>query len=401
MSVVLVDARVVDGRGLRAEHADLIIEGDRIVDIATGGLPESSAALAGGEVIGLDGATVLPGLVNAHVHLCLDASADPARALLEAGSAERAAATEGRLPGILERGVTTVRDLGAVDGIAIELARRVERREVAGPRILAAGMVVTTPGGHGHWMGLEVRGPDAVRAAVRSQVEAGATAVKVMATAGMMTPGQAAGEPQLDEEELRAAVEEAGSAGLRVAAHAESAAGARNALLAGVHTIEHGHGMGPDEIALMLDRGAALVPTILSDRAIVEGGVEAGIPDFVVADCRRLSASLERTLALAIEADATIVAGNDGGAPLVGAGELAGELELYVRHGMSPLRAIASATSVAADALGLADVGVVESGAIADLLIVDGDPLEDIGALRAVRGVVARGTPHGRLARPV
>jgi imidazolonepropionase-like amidohydrolase len=215
----------------------------------------------------------------------------------------------------------------------------------------------------------------------------------VMATGGMMTPGQAAGAPQFTVEEMAAAVDEAHKAGRIVAAHAESAAGARNATLAGVDSVEHGHGIDEEVMALMLDRGTRLVPTILSDRAIVEAGPASGIPDYVVEKCRALAPSLERTLRLAIDRGLPIAAGNDGGAPLVAIGDMVSELELYVVHGMTPQAALASATSATADLFGMSKLGLLEVGYEADLLVVDGDPLADIGALRHPKAVIARGVP--------
>jgi imidazolonepropionase-like amidohydrolase len=197
---------------------------------------------------------------------------------------------------------------------------------------------------------------------------------------------------------MAAAVDEAHKAGRIVAAHAESAVGARNAVLAGVDSVEHGHGIDEQVVALMLERGTSLVPTILSDRAIVEAAPGAGIPDFVVEKCRALAPSLERTLRLAIERGVPIAAGNDGGAPLVAIGDIVSELELYVVHGMTPQAALAAATTTTAGLFRMSNLGLLEVGYQADLLVVDGDPLADIGALRHPRAVIARGAPvaaHG------
>jgi imidazolonepropionase-like amidohydrolase len=385
--LLLQGVRVVDGRGLRHERADLLVSGGRIEAI------EPNLTVDGAAVWPLVGRTLTPGLMNAHAHVCLDPGPDPERILRHEVAAETAIRAAGRLRQTLAAGVTTIRDVGGAAGVDIALAGLIERGEIPGPRMLAAGRVITMTGGHGYWFGVEADGPDAVRHAVRSQIKAGATTIKVMATGGMMTPGQAAGAPQLTVDEMAAAVDEAHKAGRIVAAHAESAVGARNAVLAGVDSVEHGHGIDEDVIALMLERGTALVPTILSDRAIVEAGPEVGIPDFVVDKCRALAPSLERTLRLAIERGVPIAAGNDGGAPLVAIGDIVGELELYVVHGMTPRAALAAATTATADLFRMSDLGLLEVGYAADLLIVDGDPLADIGALRHPRAVIARGVP--------
>ena len=383
--IILRGARIVDGRGLRHERADLLIEGDRIEAIEPGGMPEEAFSMSGVRVVDLAGLTLVPGLMNAHAHITLDGSADPDATLRSESPTETAVRAERRLREIVERGVTTIRDVGGVHGIAIALARMVERGEIPGPRTLAAGNVITMTGGHGHWMGAECDGPDAVRRAVRGQIKAGATTIKVMA------PGQRAGAPQFTVEEMTAAVEEAHKADRIVAAHVESDEGARNAILAGVDSVEHGHGMTADTIALMLGRGTALDPTILSDKAIIEGGTDAGIPAFVVEKCRPLHQSLLDTLEIAFARGVTIAAGNDGGAPLVHIGDMADELALYVSLGMHPRDALASATINDARLFRLSDVGYVETGWIADLIAVRGDPLADIRALKGPAFVMARG----------
>lgn len=396
---ILRGARVIDGRGLQHEQADLLIEDGVIADIAPGGLPADAPGLAGARSVDLSGLTLLPGLMNAHAHITLDGSADPDATLRSETPTDTAIRGARRLDETLRMGVTTIRDVGGVHGIGIALAAMVERGEIPGPRMLAAGNVITMTGGHGHWMGVECDGPDAVRRGVRGQIKAGATTIKVMATGGMMTPGQRAGAPQLTTEEMAAAVEEAHKADRIVAAHVESDDGGRNAVLAGVDSVEHGHGMTAETIALMLDRGTALDPTILSDKRIVEAPPEAGIPAFVVDKCRPLHQSLLDTLEIAFARGVIIAAGNDGGAPLVHIGEMADELAYYVGLGMHPRDAIASATINTGRLFRLEQTGYVEAGWVADLIAVRGDPLSTIAALRDPVFVMARGvvavTPGG------
>lgn len=388
---ILRGARIVDGRGLRHERADVLIEGERIEAIEPGGMPEEAFAMSGVRVVDLSGLTLVPGLMNAHAHITLDGSADPDATLRAETPTETAVRAERRLRETLERGVTTIRDVGGVHGIAIALARMVERGEIAGPRMLAAGHVITMTGGHGHWMGAECDGADEVRKAVRGQIKAGATTIKVMATGGMMTPGQRAGAPQFTVEEMAAAVEEARKADRIVAAHVESDEGGRNAILAGVDSVEHGHGLTADTIALMLDRGTALDPTILSDKAIIDAPPDAGIPAYVVDKCRPLHQALLDTLEIAFSQGVTIAAGNDGGAPLVHIGDMADELAWYVALGMHPRDALASATINTGRLFRLPDVGYLETGWVADLIAVRGDPLSDITALKGPAFVMARG----------
>ena len=392
LDMVLRDARVVDARGPRPGRVDILIRGGRIsaigerLDIEALG---SRAATA----VSLDGRWVCPGLMNAHSHACLDAGPDPEVVLRGENRTQTVLRSVRRLEAALRAGVTTIRDVGGPDGIDIELAGMIANGEIVGPRMLASGRVVTMTGGHGWWMGRQADGPDAVRRATRQNLRAGAHAIKLMATGGMMTTGRQAGQPQLTVQEMTAAVEEAHKREVPVAAHAESRIGVLNAILAGVDSVEHGHGGDQEAIDLMLLHGTALVPTILSDRRIIDHGVAASIPDFVVEQCEALHQSLVTFLEAAIRAGVRIAAGNDGGAPLVPIGDMVDELELYVRHGMTPQAALASATTVTASLFRLDDVGLVEEGQLADLLVVDRDPLASIGALRDPLQVLRAGTP--------
>jgi len=388
VGMLIRDARLVDGRGVVLRRGDLRISQGRIREVAAG-----LVARPGEREWRAEGRTVVPGLMNAHVHVSFDGSADPARELLDGREPE--AILEGarvRLMAILRAGVTTVRDLGAPHGVGITLAREVASGITVGPRIVAAGRPICIPGGHGHsFMSVEVTGGAEAADATRVQLAAGAQVIKVMATGGMMTPDQVAGEPQLSADEMRAVVDVAAAAGIPVAAHSEGIVGTMAAIAAGVSSIEHGHGLDQRAIEAMIASDVALVPTLLSDEVILRNGVTAGIPTFVVEACQRLADSLLPGFEAAVRQGVQVVAGNDGGAPLVDPGDLVSELELYVRYGMRPEAALESATGAAARLLGLADLGRIESGAIADLLVVDGDPLADIGVLRSPLLVMSGG----------
>lgn len=384
-SLLLKDARLVDGRGVVAERADIRVEGASITAIGEGA--DSRADI----VVDVSGRTVCPGLMNAHVHVCFDGTADPEPAFQAEGPVETALRALPRMAEILAMGVTTVRDLGGKEEVTLTLARLVDEGLVAGPQIMAAGRVITMTGGHGHWMGIEVDGAEEARKATRRMIKAGARVIKVMATAGMMTSGQEAGAPQLTVAEMATCVEEAHKAGLPVAAHVESRQGAANAIEAGVDSIEHGHGLDDALLEQMAGEGVALVPTIACDRAITRLGPAAGIPAFIVADCARLAPSLEWALGRAIELGVTIAAGNDGGAPLTHPGDIVDELEVYTELGMTPVDALASATVNTAGLFGLADTGLLEVGHRADLLVLSGDPLQSVAALRQPDVVIAAG----------
>lgn len=384
-SLVLANARVVDGRGVIAERANIHIEGSTITRIGNGQADPAAT------VIDAAGKTVCPGLMNAHVHICFDGTVDPQPFYEAEGNVESALMALPRLHATLRSGVTTVRDLGGKPDVTLTLARLIAEGNVIGPKIVAAGRVITMTGGHGHWMGIEVDGADAARRATRRMLKAGAKTIKVMATAGMMTDGQRAGAPQMTIEEMRACVDEAHKANVGVAAHVEGSEGAANAIEASVDSIEHGHGLTEELLERMIANGIALVPTVSCDRAIVRRGPGAGIPSHIVDDCARLAPSLEWALQRAIEMGVTIAAGNDGGAPLTQPGDIVDELEVYVEMGMNPQRALASATTATADLFRLTDVGLVAAGQRADLIVTNGDPLETVSALRNPETVIAGG----------
>lgn len=389
--LIVRNGRIVDARGERAETADILITDGRIEAIEHAGIPAGAERLAGADELDVAGLTIVPGLMNAHAHITLDGSADPTAALAAETRTETVVRSMWRLEETVRAGVTTTRDLGGADHIDIELRQLVERGEIIGPRMLTAGHLITMTGGHGHWFGREADGPDGVRRAVRDEIKAGATTVKMMATGGMMTPNQRAGAAQFTREELAAGVEEAHKADRIATVHSEGDEGSRNAILAGVDSVDHGHAITAATLDLMLEHGTVLVPTVLTDRVIVEGGTEAGILDFVVEKCRGLADTLIRAVEIALEKQVPIAAGNDGGAPLVQVGDMAQELELLEEIGMHPRDALATATTNTAALFRMPDVGLVEPGYGADLLAVRGDPLAGAVALRDPAVVILRG----------
>jgi imidazolonepropionase-like amidohydrolase len=386
-TLVLTGASLIDGTGAEPVRGRaVVVEGDRITQVV------DDARAPRGRRIDLSGSTLLPGLINCHVHLCFGAEADPVRALKDEPPALTALKALRRAEETVEAGVTTVRDLGGRDYVELAVRRAIAEGLFPGPRILGAGRPVCMTGGHGNFVGREADGPDDVRKAVREQLKAGADVIKLIATGGVMTPGVEPGSPQLTLEEMRAAVEEATKAGRRTAAHAQGSTGIADAIEAGITTIEHGIFLTDEIIAAMKRRGVFLVPTLAAPAAISGGGLAAGIPDYIVRKSDAVVAAHVASFRRAHEAGARIAAGADSGTPLNVHGSLLPELELMVKYGMTPLEAIRSATSVAADALGLAgETGRLAAGSAADLLAVAGDPAERIGALADVRLVLARG----------
>ena len=386
-TLVLVGASLIDGSGAEPVHGRaVVVEGDRITQVV------DDARAPRGRRIDLSGCTLLPGLINCHVHLCFGAEADPLRVMRDEPYALTALKVLRRAQETVEAGVTTVRDLGGRDYAEFAVRRAVAEGLFPGPRILGAGRPVCMTGGHGNAIGREADGPDDARKAVREQLKAGADVIKLIATGGVMTPGVEPGSPQLTLEEMRAAIEEATKAGRRTAAHAQGSTGIADAIEAGITTIEHGIFLTDEIVAAMKGKGVFLVATLAAPAAISAGGLAAGIPDYMVRKSDAVVTAHVASFRRAHEAGARIAAGADSGTPLNPHGSLLPELELMIKYGMTPLEAIRAATSVAAEALGLGgETGRVAEGHAADLLAVTGDPAERIGALGDVRLVLARG----------
>lgn len=247
-------------------------------------------------------------------------------------------------------------------------------------------------GGHGWFLGREADGAESVRRAVREEMKAGAMCIKLMASGGIYGHAEEPGAPQLTVEEMRAGVEEAHKAGRKVAAHAYSVSAISNALDAGVDSIEHGSFIDRATAERMRDQGVYLVPTMSVYAAISEKGPELGTPDYIQRKTAEVLEASRQAFRLAREVGVKIAAGTDCGAPGHPHGTLPAELSLMVEAGSTPIDALRRGTSSAADLLGLSDeIGSLESGKRADILAVNGNPLEDIRALHEVRLVLRSG----------
>src|SRR5499425_3075962 len=330
-TLVLTGALLMDGTGAEPVRGRaVVVEDGRITQVVDAGRAPR------GRQIDLAGCTLLPGLINCHVHLCFGGEPDPVRALRDQPHALTALKVLRRAQDTLEAGVTTVRDLGGRDYVELAVRRGIAEGLYPGPRILGAGKPVCMTGGHGHFVGREADGPDDVRKAVREQLKAGADVIKLFATGGVMTPGVEPNSAQLTLDEVRAAIEEARKAGRRTAAHAMGSDGIVNCLEGGITTIEHGVYLTEALCERMAREGVALVPTLIAPAAIAAGGVAAGIPEFAV---RKSFAVADRHLEgfrMALRAGVAIAAGTDAGTPCNPHGTLVPELALMVKGGMTP-----------------------------------------------------------------
>lgn len=380
---------VFDGTGgLPMHDAAVVIEHGRISWVG----PQASCPVPTDRSIDGKGGHLLPGLINCHVHLCNDGTADFFAQARDDSPSLATARAFNSLYETVRSGVTTVRDCGAANGTVVELARAVRDGLVEGPRILAAGRVITMTGGHGHFIGREADGPDGVRYATRLEIKLGADFIKTMATGGVLTPGVTPTQTALQLDELGSIVREAHNAGKKVATHAIGNEGIKNALRAGVDSIEHGFYLDDEALELALDKGTFLVPTLIAVNRIVESGVEGGIPRWVVEKAESESGHHRESFGAAVRSGVRIAAGTDAGTPFNPHEALAVEVGLMVEYGLRPIDALLAATKHAAENLGIDHlVGTVEVGKAGDVVIVAGDPLSDVRALSAVRLVAKDG----------
>jgi imidazolonepropionase-like amidohydrolase len=260
--------------------------------------------------------------------------------------------------------------------------------------VQAAGRLITMTGGHGHHIGREADGPDEVRKAARTEIKSGAAVLKVMATGGVLTPGVSPMQTALLPEELAVVAQEAHNAGRRATTHAIGRAGIHNALLAGIDSIEHGFYLDDELLEIAVARGTFLVPTMLAVDGIIRNAAR-GIPAWAVEKAEREAQRQRESFVAAVSSGMRIAAGTDAGTPFNAHGDFARELALMVEHGLSPMQTLVAATSAAAENLGLAhDLGTLAVGKLADLILVDGDPVADITATGRVVLVVKDGVVY-------
>ena len=354
----------------------------------------------------LRGYTVLPGLVDLHTHL-MDRPEDTAdlRRVYQRSGEEQMALGQANARATIEAGFTSVRNVGAYVGMSATLLRDgINRGEVLGPRMQVAGFYLTVPGGGGDLLipGVpEAEIPDSVRmgvargeAAFRQRAEQaldlGADVVKVIASGAVLAFGGVPGEPEMTEAELRAVVEVAHERGVRVAAHAHGALSIKQAILAGVDTIEHASLIDEEGLLLAKERGVALAMDVYNGNYIDKEGREQGWPaeflrknlETVVAQREGFRRGVELGVAIVFATDSSVYPHGDN----------AKQFEIMVEHGMTPLQAIQAATSRAAEAMGWeADVGALVPGRFGDLIAVEGDPLVDVTRLLDVAIVVKGG----------
>lgn len=398
--ILLSADRVFDGRIGTAQAGRVVaIEAGRIA--AMGARDDFGTFVEGTVEHDFPGCTLVPGLVDTHVHLTFSASAYPFRDLQADSDGQLVARGIRSARALLQAGVTTVRDLGCRNRTALDVRDAIAAGIVPGPRVLAAGRPITAEGGHLHFLGGGVRGEDAARAFTRALIDEGADAIKVIATGGNMTVGSDPLTPAFTFAEAQAIVDEAHAAHRRVAAHARSVAGIRQMVDVGVDSVEHCRmevalgQWGFDEAVARKMAAASIraVPTMAASHRAFQfraSGGDIGLQPIAID-----SATRQKNAAKLRACGVPVVIGTDAGAALAAFDEATHlEAELLVGAGWTPAEALNAATLAAAEALGLdSEVGSLESGKLADIAVVLGDPTQDITQLRRIYAVYQHGIP--------
>ena len=379
----------------------VVVRGEEIAAVgARGQIDEPAAA----HTVHFEDATIVPGLIDAHTHLVMPGDGTPGEEVMKVDDGILLLKAAANAQRALEAGITTLADTGARNRVTFTLREAIRMGLCAGPRLVLCGRPLTRTGGHCWFLGGEADGPDAIRLAARQLFREGADIVKVMATGGG-TIGTDPYRPSYRPEELRAAAEEAHDAGKRAIAHCSATAGMSRALEAGFDVIFHAHFYRPDgtlqfqpEVAQRLvDSGAYVNPTLEVNRVLVESlrsreGDRTPAEEAALAQRTHRYAGQLENVAKLVQLGVKMVAGSDAGWGLVAFGDLVKELEAMTTVGMSPHEVLLSATRDAADALGVSrEVGTLEAGKKADILVVAGDPAVDVTALKEVRAVMLGG----------
>jgi imidazolonepropionase-like amidohydrolase len=378
----------IDGSGSPArKDVCVLIEDGKVAAVA-----DHLDAPEGCETLDFSQKTVMPGMINCHVHIGSPAVGDSDALTRDWTDVEHHLEAIKTLETYIRSGVTYVRSLGTSHYMDIQFRDAGRKGDYPWPGVAAAGPLICMTGGHGWRGGREVDGADEARRAARDVIKAGADFVKFAATGGVMTPGVEPGSPQLTFDEMRALCEEATKAGKRSATHAQGSTGIMDAVNAGVTSVEHGIFLTDAIVERMASLDTWLVPTLAAPYNIVKHGLAGGIPDYMVRKANSIIGGHNISFKMALKGGVNIAMGTDAGTPFNEHSESWFELKLMIEDGMRPMDAIVSATRNAARLLDIeTDYGTLEPRKYADFIVLDGNPLENVETLSAVRATYRHG----------
>lgn len=402
-TVYIRAGHLFDGTGDKTrDNMVIVVVGERIQKVS---LAAEVSIPAGAAVVDLSHATVLPGLIDCHTHLGARADRYDEIYNFKNTPFQSAFAAVVNARKTLEAGFTSVRDVGSPPFLAVDLRNSINEGLIPGPRIVASGPGISITGGHGDLNNFSPQtrvrmfpeerdfqiadGVDQIRHVVRAQVKYGVDVIKILATGGVLSKGDSPGAPQFTPEELKAAADEAHMAGRKIAAHAHGTQGIKNAILAGIDSIEHASLIDDEGIRLAKEHGVYLVMDIYNDDYILGKAIEFGLPKENVDKEKAIGKQQRENFERAVKGGAKMAFGTDAG--VYPHGDNAKQFFYMVKFGMTPAQAIRAATSNAADLIGRTkDVGTLEAGKFADVIAVTEDPLQNVRALENV-GFVMKG----------
>ncbi|MBE7635968.1 amidohydrolase family protein [Sneathiella sp. P13V-1] len=362
-----------DGVGEMQEGMAVLVEDANVKTIA----PVGDFADYDGDRVDTSGGTLMPGIADCHVHLIYHGEANPHASVSDASASELSLRVLENAQTSLKNGITAVRDCGGKEYIEFPVRDACNSGRFLGPNIMASGRMICMTGGHGNRYGRVADGCDEVVKAVREQIHAGSDLIKIMATGGVMTPGVNPEDAHYSAEEMKAGVHEAARFHKTSASHAQGAEGIMNAVNAGITSIEHGIFMDQECLDAMLERGTYLVPTLAAVKNIINNK-DKGIPQSAVDKSLRVYDRHIESFEMFYKAGGKIAMGTDAGTPFNLHGKNAMELAFMVECGMSNMDSLRAATSVGHSLMQFEDRGQIKEGFKADMLIVEGNPAEDI-----------------------
>ncbi len=397
MTIAIKNATLFDGTGKAPwGPVTVLVENDAVREIR----PSAEFELGEGvEIIDAKGKFLMPGLVDSHVHITGSGDPNMLRSMKELIPFQALRASLNAKT-TLEAGITAIRDAGGGFFVDVALKQAINQGLIPGPRMQVACHSLSITGGHGdtrngwpphvEFLGrMVVDSPDEARRAAREQLRDGADHLKLHATGGVMSEGDVPTARGLTVEEMRAAIEEAHNVGKKTMAHAQGSNGIKNAILAGISSIEHGFYLTDEIIELMLKQDVFMVPTLSAVHHIVVNGLKAGIPEYGVRKAEEAQKGHLASFLKAYKAGVKIAMGTDAATPFNFHGRNAIELELMVNAGMKPVDALCAVTRMGAELMGLGDkMGQVKPGYWADMILVDGNPADDVKVLQDISKIV-------------